>query len=218
SYIINKLVEFVKKEMADNDPSHDWNHVERVWKLAVSIAEQEEFEGDFELLQLAAIAHDIKDSKYLKPGEDEDTAENTIISFLTSHQYPLEKAKYISNVVKQISFKHELGVSSNYQFLPESKIVQDADRLDAIGAIGVARTFSYGAAKSNTPFYNQNTKELMKSLDESDEIKTIQISKDQYKNHNSPTIDHFYEKLFRLESMMKTKSGQKMAKKRHEFM
>ncbi|KAM9966053.1 hypothetical protein ACTFIR_006241 [Dictyostelium discoideum] len=219
SEIIKKTVEFVKEEINSyNDPSHDYNHIERVWKLAKNIAEKENYadpnnsERPTELLELAALLHDVKDHKYLKKGEDENTCSNTIISFLTSNNYPLESAQKIALIVSQISFKNELGNFSTTQLLIESKIVQDADRLDAIGAIGIARSFSFGAIK-NRPFYGEGTMKLMNS-----DLKTVDMSQEQYKNQTSPTIDHFYEKLFKLQSLLKTETGKKMGIQRHQFM
>ncbi|KAN0022795.1 hypothetical protein ACTFIU_005535 [Dictyostelium citrinum] len=224
SEIIKKTVEFVKEEINSyNDPSHDYNHIERVWKLAKNIAQKENYvdpnnsERPTELLELAALLHDVKDHKYLKKGEDENTCSNTIISFLTSNNYPLESAQKIALIVSQISFKNELGNSSTTQLLIESKIVQDADRLDgmvyqAIGAIGIARCFSFGAIK-NRPFYGEGTMKLMNS-----DFKTVDMSQEQYKKQTSPTIDHFYEKLFKLQSLLKTETGKAMGIQRHQFM
>ncbi|GAM26685.1 hypothetical protein SAMD00019534_098600, partial [Acytostelium subglobosum LB1] len=197
-------------EMRNNDPSHDWLHVNRVVRLVQTIAKEEKYEGDWELLTLSAIMHDVGDWKYAAGG-DERAGVNAVEAFLTSHDYPLDKTKRVCHIVNDVSFKNELSRPSDYIFSQESKIVQDADRLDAIGAIGIARTFAYGATKCS-PFYGDA------SFGQS--INTTLTKEDYMKRstQKQPVVDHFYDKLFKLRDLMKTGTGRRLAESRHQAM
>ncbi|EFA77553.1 hypothetical protein PPL_12156 [Heterostelium album PN500] len=204
--IISKAKEYVMKDMINNDPSHDWAHVVRVINLVETIAREEKYSGDMEILLLSAILHDVGDWKY---SGNENAATNAIEAFLSSNSYPSEKIDRICKIVDDVSFKNELGRPTDYIYSKESKIVQDADRLDAIGATGVARTFAFGATKGSK-FYGENSfgREIV-----------TEMKKEEYMGKKGePTVDHFYDKLFRLKSMMKTETGKRMAEKRHQFM
>ncbi|KAF2068578.1 hypothetical protein CYY_010098 [Polysphondylium violaceum] len=214
--MILETIDFVKKELKNLDSSHDWNHIERVWKLALYIAKNEDYKGDLELLQLAAILHDVKDHKYAAKDGTADTAtpESAITLFLSSLNYPKDSIAKVCLIVQQISFKNELG-NLNQEFLIESKIVQDADRLDAIGAVGISRCFSFGAVH-HAKFYDE-----LSSYQSYSDRETKEISQEEYiqkfKSKGS-SIDHFYDKLFKLKDMMKTQTGVKLAEQRNQFM
>ena len=195
SKILNKAIEFAKNDAKDRDGSHNWSHIERVMKLATYIAKSEG-NKNLEIVQLAAILHDVKDHKYVDQSSASfDAAEISIKEFLSSISYPSNAGKMIVDIVKGVSWKNE--TTNGVIVFPELAIVQDADRLDAIGAIGIARTFSYGGAK-NKPLYHPNTKE--QAIDD------------------GSVISHFYDKLLKLKDLMKTETGRKIAEERHDYM
>eukprot|EP00026_Physarum_polycephalum_P015756 Phypoly_transcript_16516.p1 GENE.Phypoly_transcript_16516~~Phypoly_transcript_16516.p1 ORF type:complete len:222 (+),score=41.14 Phypoly_transcript_16516:193-858(+) len=201
--IIEVTVDFVKKELEGNDASHDYWHIERVWKLAREIAKQENIE-DIEVVELSALLHDIRDWKY---SGSETAGSEAVREFLQSQNYPSEKLEKIIQVIEGVSFKNELNKDAKVNIFPELAVVQDADRLDAIGAIGVGRTFCYSGFK-NRPMHDPQYPPR------------LNLTKEEYKKdspHNT-TINHFYEKLLILKDGMKTTTGRKMAQKRHEFM
>lgn len=197
--LIENTVEFVKEKLKGAEAGHDWYHIERVWKLSKKIAETEDC--DLEVVELAALLHDIADPKF--HDGDETVALKVSREFLENQQTSenvIEKALFI---IKNISFKNRAEAPEN---LPvELKIVQDADRIDAIGAIGVARTFNFGGFKNNLMY--------------DPEIKPkLNMSKDEYKKSNGTTINHFYEKLLLLKDLMNTRKGKEIAAERHRFM
>lgn len=197
--IVEQTIQFVKKTLADAEAGHDWFHIERVYKTALKINETEQ--GDLLIVSLAALLHDIADSKF--NGGDEEIGPRIAGEFL--HQLKLEPAviEQVQLIIKNLSFKASLGTINFYS--KELDIVQDADRLDAIGAIGIARAFTYGGYKNRVlydPAIHPN----------------LNMSKEAYKNSNSPTINHFYEKLLLLKDLMKTEAGKKIAEQRHQFM
>lgn len=197
--IINNTIEFVKATLADAEGGHDWWHVYRVWKLAIRIAEEEDV--DLFTVQLGSLLHDIADSKFYSG--DEEIGPEKAFRFLKSQGLEDEIIQQVDHIIRNISFKNSFD--SKQRITPELMVIQDADRLDAIGAIGIARTFNYGGHK-NFSIYDPG-------------IKPQQYrSKDEYKNSDSPTINHFYEKLFLLKDMMNTKTGKKLAIERHHFM
>mmetsp|Transcript_1582 Transcript_1582/g.2093 ORF Transcript_1582/g.2093 Transcript_1582/m.2093 type:complete len:221 (+) Transcript_1582:44-706(+) len=200
SQIIQNTIEFVKKELAGNDASHDWFHIERVWKLSKTLAREEKIENS-EIVELAALLHDVNDWKY---SGSETAGVETAVAFLKSQNFDEEKIKKVAQIIEGVGFKNELA--NKTEMFPELAVVQDADRLDAIGAIGIGRTFAYGGRKS-TPMYDP-------------EIKPVEnITKEQYMHkEKNTTINHFYEKLLKLKDMMKTETGKKMAQQRHNFM
>ena len=197
--LINDTISFVKQELQGAEGGHDWFHIERVYKNALLIAKDENC--DLLVVQLGALLHDIADSKF--HNGDETVGPKTARKFLESHQVDEQTIAHVINIIENISFK---GGNFERKFSSiELDIVQDADRLDAIGAIGIARAFNYGGFK-NRPLYNPEVPV------------NLTMTKEEYKNSVNPTINHFYEKLLLLKDKMNTKSGQKIAQQRHEFM
>jgi uncharacterized protein len=197
--LINDTIAFVKKELENAEGGHDWFHIERVYKNAVLIANGENC--DILIVQLGALLHDIADSKF--HDGDETVGPKKARLFLESKTVSENTITHVVNIIENISFKggHETKKFSSL----ELDIVQDADRLDAIGAIGVARTFNYGGFK-NRSIYNPEIKP------------NLNMSKEEYKNSDAPTINHFYEKLLLLKDKMNTKTGKEIAAQRHDFM
>ena len=197
--LINDTIAYVKKELENAEGGHDWFHIERVYKNAALIANGENC--DILIVQLGALLHDIADSKFHEG--DETVGPKKARLFLESKNVPENTITHVVNIIENISFKggHEAKKFSSL----ELDIVQDADRLDAIGAIGVARTFNYGGYKSRA-IYNPEIKPNLK------------MSKEEYKNSDAPTINHFYEKLLLLKDKMNTKTGKEIANQRHDFM
>lgn len=197
--LISDTIAFVKKELENAEGGHDWFHIERVYKNAALIANGENC--DILIVQLGALLHDIADSKF--HDGDETIGPKKAKLFLESKHVPENTIEHVINIIENISFKggHETKKFSSL----ELDIVQDADRLDAIGAIGIARTFNYGGFK-NRAIYNPEIKP------------NLNMSKEEYKNSDAPTINHFYEKLLLLKDRMNTKTGKEIAAQRHEFM
>ena len=197
--IINDTIAFVKKELENAEGGHDWFHIERVYKNAELIANGENC--DILIVQLGALLHDIADSKF--HDGDETVGPKKARLFLESKNVSENTITHVVNIIENISFKggHETKKFSSL----ELDIVQDADRLDAIGAIGIARTFNYGGFK-NRAIYNPEIKP------------NLNMSKEEYKNSDAPTINHFYEKLLLLKDKMNTKTGKEIAAQRHDFM
>ena len=197
--IIDTTILFVKEQLAHAEGGHDWFHIERVYKNALLIAKEEDC--DLTVVKLAALLHDIADSKF--HDGDESVGPKIAREFLESQNISKEIITHVIAIIENISFK-----GGNFEKTFSSKelaIVQDADRLDAIGAIGIARTFNYGGFK-NRPLYNPNIQPK------------LNMSKEEYKNSEAPTLNHFYEKLLLLKDKMNTETGKKIAKKRHDFM
>ncbi len=197
--LINTTVLFVKEQLQNAEAGHDWFHIERVYKNSLLIAKTEKC--DLLIVQLGALLHDIADSKFHKG--DETIGPKRAREFLKKQNVSEEIIIHVVHIIENISFK---GGNFEKSFNSiELKIVQDADRLDAIGAIGIARTFNYGGFK-NRQLYNP---EIAPKLN---------MSKEEYKKSEAPTINHFYEKLLLLKDTMNTTSGKKIAQNRHEFM
>lgn len=199
SSIIIKTIAFVKDQLKNAEGGHDWFHVQRVYNNALSIAKDEKC--DFLVVQLAALLHDIADSKF--HGGDETKGSVLAKQFLESNELNSETINHVVKIIENISFKggnFERGFHSK-----ELDIVQDADRLDALGAIGIARTFNYGGFK-NRALYNPEIAPM------------TNMTKEQYKHSESPTLNHFYEKLLLLKDKMNTEKGRQLAQKRHRFM
>lgn len=196
---IEEAIEFVKIQLKDAEGGHDWFHVERVYNSTLTIAKNEKC--NLLVCQLGALLHDIADSKF--HDGDEKVGPEMARKFLESIQVSEEIIEQVIQIIQNISFK---GGNFDPKFDSiELQIVQDADRLDALGAIGIARTFSYGGFKNRKIF--------------DPEIKpNLAMSKEEYKNSEAPTINHFYEKLLLLKEKMNTNSGKKLAEKRHLFM
>lgn len=197
--LIQNTITFVKETLVGAEGGHDWFHVERVYKLAMRIAKQEEV--DQLVVSLGALLHDIADSKFHEG--DETVGPKLAKDFLEKEQAPQTTISHVVKIIENISFKG--GNEAQVFRSPELDVVQDADRLDAIGAIGIARTFNYGGHK-NRPLYDPELKP------------DLQMTKEQYKASISPTINHFYEKLLLLKDRMNTQAGQKIATNRHEYM
>lgn len=197
--VIQKTIDFVKEVLSDAEGGHDWWHIFRVWNLSKNIAQTEKV--DIFIVELGALLHDIADSKFYNG--DEEIGPRKAREFLSSLDVQEEVIVHVENIISNISFK---GVKNIQKFKsPELDVVQDADRLDAIGAIGIARTFNYGGHKGKE-IYNPEIKP------------NLNMSKEEYKNSNSPTLNHFYEKLLLLKDRMNTNSGKAMAEHRHSFM
>ena len=197
--IIYLTVDFVKRQLQDAEGGHDWFHIERVWKNAETIAKGEQC--DSEIVALAALLHDIADSKFHRG--DETVGPTIARNWLESHGYSRTKLNHIIAIIENVSFKG--GNMARTHESIELDVVQDADRLDAIGAIGIARTFNYGGFK-NRAIYDP---EILPNLN---------LSKEEYKKSTAPTINHFYEKLLLLKDRMNTQTGKEMAAERHRFM
>jgi uncharacterized protein len=197
--IIDKTIFFVKQQLENAEGGHDWFHIERVYKNSILIAQEEEC--DLIVVKLGALLHDIADSKF--HDGDETIGSKTARAFLESENVFEETINHVINIIENISFKG--GNFENKFSSKELKIVQDADRLDAIGAIGIARTFNYGGFK-NRALYNPSI------------VPNLNMSKEEYKNSNSPTLNHFYEKLLLLKDKMNTATGKKIALERHKYM
>ena len=199
SSLINKTIDFVKEKLNDAEGGHDWFHIERVYKNSLLIAKGTAC--NLIVVQLGALLHDIADSKF--HDGDETIGPKIARDFLNSQNEGSLIVDHVVAIIENISFK---GGNFDKKFSSkELDIVQDADRLDAIGAIGIARAFNYGGFK-NRSLYNP---EIAPNLN-------MNIA--EYKNSESPTINHFYEKLLLLKDKMNTDSGKKLAEKRHEYM
>lgn len=197
--LIKRTVVFVKKELEGAEGGHDWWHIERVWKLSKQIGRSEE--GNLFIIELGALLHDIADSKFY--GGDEEAGPLKAREFLQSLKVNKDLINHIVQIISHISFKG--GNAGQTYRSPELDIIQDADRLDAMGAIGIARTFNYGGHR-NREIYNPHIKP------------DLQMTKDQYKKSTAPTLNHFYEKLLLLKDRMNTETGRKIAEHRHNFM
>lgn len=196
---ISQTVEFVKQTLANAEGGHDWWHIYRVWKLAKELACNEKV--DLFVVELGALLHDIADSKF--HNGDEEVGSRIAREFLSSLSVDEQSILHVENIINNISFK---GGKEAQKFKSlELDVVQDADRMDAIGAIGIARTFNYGGHK-NREIYNPTIPP------------NLNMSKEEYKNSDAPTINHFYEKLLLLKDRMNTKAGIAMAERRHAFM
>lgn len=197
--IIQNTIQFVKEKLEGAEAGHDWFHIERVWKLSKKIAQTEDC--DLEVVELSALLHDIADPKF--HNGDETLALKISKEFLEAQNVEEEIIQQVLFIIQNISFKNRGEVPQNLPI--ELKVVQDADRIDAIGAIGVARTFNFGGFKNNMMFHPDIQPKL-------------NMSKEEYKRSNGTTINHFYEKLLLLKDLMNTNEGKKIAEERHQFM
>lgn len=197
--IITATVHFVKTTLQGAEGGHDWFHIERVWKNALTIAKTENANGF--VVALAALLHDIADAKF--NNGDEAIGPATATKFLQSLDVEIEIVAHVENIIRNISFKG--GNFTTTFSSPELAVVQDADRLDALGAIGIARAFNYGGYK-NRELYNPAV------------APDVHMTKETYKKTTAPTINHFYEKLLLLKDKMNTHTGRLMAEERHAFM
>ncbi len=198
--LIENIVQFVKQTLAQAEGGHDWWHVHRVWQLSKSIAENEPG-ADMLVVELGALLHDIADSKFYNGNEE--VGPQMAADFLIAQKVEVAVIEKVLNIIRHISFKNSFEQQTYYS--KELAIVQDADRLDAIGAIGIARTFNYGGFKGRE-LYNPSVKP------------DSNLTKEKYKNSTAPTINHFYEKLLLIKDKMNTKTGKKIAEHRHQYM
>jgi len=196
---IIKTIAFVKEQLANAEGGHDWFHIERVFNNVLLISKTERV--DKIVVSLAALLHDIADSKF--HNGDETIGPKIAREFLFNLNVDSAVIEHVINIIENISFKG--GNVSRKFHSKELDVVQDADRLDAIGAIGIARCFNYGGFK-NRQLYNPDIKPNLK------------MTKEEYKSSTAPTINHFYEKLLLLKDKMNTKTGLKIALQRHEYM
>ncbi len=199
--IITTTIAFVKKELKNAEGGHDWFHIERVFKNSILISKDEKV--DVFVVSLAALLHDIADPKFYNG--DETVGPKVATKFLKEQEVHEQIINHVVNIIKHISFKNSFDKESKKFTSIELKVVQDADRLDAIGAIGIARCFNYGGFKN-------------RGLYDPEIIPNLNMTKEQYKNSDAPTINHFYEKLLLLKDSMNTLSGKKIAAQRHAFM
>ncbi|WP_447640811.1 MULTISPECIES: HD domain-containing protein [Chitinophagaceae] len=197
--LINSTVQYVKDTLENAEGGHDWWHIFRVWKMAQTIAASEN--ADMLVVELAALLHDIADSKF--HNGDEAIGPKTARAFLKKENVDTATIDHVVNIIENISFKG--GTTQRTFHSLELDIVQDADRLDAVGAIGIARAFNYGGFK-NRKIYDPNIPPV------------LQRSREDYKSNTAPTINHFHEKLFLLKDLMNTNTGKQIAQKRHQFM
>ncbi|MCX8531553.1 HD domain-containing protein [Chryseobacterium luquanense] len=199
SNTIESTIQFVKEKLEGAEAGHDWFHIERVWKLSGKIAQTENC--NLEVVELSALLHDIADPKF--HDGDETLALKISRDFLESQSVDGKIIQQVLFVIQNISFKNRGEAPKDLPI--ELKIVQDADRIDAIGAIGVARTFNFGGFKNNLMYHPDIQPKL-------------NMSKEEYKKSNGTTINHFYEKLLLLKDLMNTNEGKKIAEERHRFM
>lgn len=198
-HIINQTITYVQEELEGAEGGHDWFHIQRVWVNAKAIAATEQ--ADTFIVELGALLHDIADAKF--HGGDEEVGPQKAKAFLQSLNVSEDVVQHVEQIIRNISFKGGNFESSFHS--PELSIVQDADRLDALGAIGIARAFHYGGFK-NREIYNPAI------------APNLSMTKEEYKKSAAPTINHFYEKLLLLKERMNTASGKRIAEERDAFM
>lgn len=197
--IIRNTIAFVKDELKDAEGGHDWFHIERVYKNSIHISEGEKV--DKIVVALGALLHDIADSKF--HNGDDTVGPKKAREFLKTQNVGEEIIEHVVKIIENVSFS---GGNKTQKFTSlELEVVQDADRLDALGAIGIARTFNYGGFKNRKLYDPEITPKL-------------NMSPSEYKASNAPTINHFYEKLLLLKDRMNTETGRKIAIERHVFM
>ncbi|TDN87332.1 uncharacterized protein DET49_11222 [Salegentibacter sp. 24] len=197
--ILKSTEVFVKESLKNAEGGHDWFHIKRVYKNAKLISQHEK--ADNFIVEIGALLHDIADSKF--HNGNETLGPKVASNFLHKLKVSPEVINQVVKIIENVSFKGG-NITQKFNSI-ELQIIQDADRLDAMGAIGIARTFNYGGYKG-------------RSLYNPDIAPNLNMSKEQYKTSDSPTINHFYEKLLLLKNQMNTKTGHEIAKKRHEFM
>ena len=196
--IIDQTALYVRNELGEDATGHDWYHVDRVRRTALHICKEEQVGNPF-IIEMAALLHDIPDEKL---NETAEAGKNKLDLFFESIALTKDEQNAIVQIIDSISYKG--GRKSELKTI-EAKIVQDADRLDAIGAIGIARTFAYGGKKGQ-PIYNPNI-----NVRE-------EMSLEDYRKGKSSSIHHFYEKLLKLKDLLNTETAKEMAEKRHQMM
>ncbi len=196
---IDQTADFVRQRLTGAEAGHDWWHILRVWNNVKTLLLHEQAERT--ICELAALLHDIADSKF---NDGDETLGPTIAGeFLASIGVPTETVEHVQHIIRYMSYKASLDMVVFHS--RELEIVQDADRLDAIGAIGIARAFHYGGFK-NRELYNPGI------------APSVHQDKEAYKHSTAPTINHFYEKLLLLKDKMNTQTAKQIAEKRHVFM
>jgi uncharacterized protein len=198
--LISHTVEFVQSKLKAFDGGHDWFHTERVWKLAKTICKKEQA-GDIQIIELASLLHDIADSKF--HDGPESLGGDLAFEFMREEGVDEKSAVHVREIINQMSFKSRLKDKSISSI--EFQIVQDADRIDAIGAIGIARAFNYGGFKN-------------RAIHDPDQPIQEYATMEAYKKSDAATINHFYEKLFLLKNLMNTSTGKAIAGERHLYM
>ena len=198
--IIEATKTFVKTTLKDAEGGHDWFHTERVYNNALLISKGETV--DELVVALGALLHDIADSKF--NNGDYTVGPKIAAEFLVKQNVSTEVINHVIKIIENVSFSSNIDNASAFKS-KELEVIQDADRLDALGAIGIARTFNYGGFK-NRALYNPDIKP------------NLNLTKDEYKKSTAPTINHFYEKLLLLKDKMNTKTGRKIAEERHNYM
>lgn len=204
SEIVEETIIFVKETLKNAEGGHDWFHIERVFNNTMLIAKEEDV--NLLVVSLGALLHDIADAKF--NDGDESLGPKMAENFLLSLKVPKRTINHVTNIIKYSSFKAGLNDGKMKKKLFTSKelqVVQDADRLDAIGAIGIARAFNYGGFK-NRALYDPNIPP------------NLEMSKEEYKKSKAPTLNHFYEKLLLLKDKMNTATGKRLAQQRHQYM
>jgi len=199
--LVQNTIDFVKKELQNAEGGHDWFHIERVFNTCKLILKHEG--ANPLIVQLAALLHDIADPKF--HDGDESIGPKMAQDFLRVHKVDQTTIEHVVNIIKHMSFKNSLEIGGEKFNSIELQVVQDADRLDAIGAIGIARAFNYGGFK-NRELYNPCIPP------------NLNMTKEEYKASKAPTINHFYEKLLLLKDHMNTQTGKNLAEERHQFM
>lgn len=200
--IVEETIAFVKETLQGAEGGHDWFHIQRVFKTSLLIAKDEK-NINILVVSLGALLHDIADAKFYNG--DETVGPKLAHTFLTSIQVNADVISQVIQIIENISFKKSLEKTTPNFTSIELQVIQDADRLDAIGAIGIARAFNYGGFK-NRALYDPNI------------APNLKMTKEEYKKSSAPTINHFYEKLLLLKDKMNTKTGKKLAAERHQFM
>ncbi len=198
--IIEATKTFVKTTLKDAEGGHDWFHTERVYNNALLISKGETV--DELVVALGALLHDIADSKF--NNGDYTVGPKIAAEFLVKQNVSTEVINHVIKIIENVSFSSNIDKTAAFQS-KELEVIQDADRLDALGAIGIARTFNYGGFK-NRVLYNPEIKP------------NLNLTKEEYKASTAPTINHFYEKLLLLKDKMNTKTGRKIAEERHNYM
>tara|TARA_R110000796_G_scaffold37722_3_gene95098 strand:- start:52435 stop:53094 length:660 start_codon:yes stop_codon:yes gene_type:complete len=199
--IVEETIAFVKETLHDAEGGHDWFHIQRVFRNSLLIAKDEK-NIDILVVSLGALLHDIADAKF--NDGDETVGPKLASQFLISLQIDKKVIDHVIKIIDNISFKKSLETQNKKFNSIELQVIQDADRLDALGAIGIARAFNYGGFK-NRPLYNPEISPNLK------------MTKEEYKKSSAPTINHFYEKLLLLKDKMNTSAGKKLAEERHQF-
>lgn len=196
---IEQTIKYVKEELKGAEAGHDWFHIERVYNNALNLLKSEKAKK--QVVILGALLHDIADSKF--HNGDETVGPKKANEFMTSIGIEEDVKEHVIKIIENISFK---GGNFERKFASkELEVVQDADRLDAIGAIGIARAFQYGGFKNRT-------------IHDPEEKPKFNMTKEEYKKHSGSTINHFYEKLLLLKDLMNTETGKQIARNRHEYM